>query len=201
MVYVLWCRQEKYFVASITWNDESNKVDRRSRGHLKFCWGTPWFCLWFCCCFQLQGHHRSRWWLWWLPFPHFGSKCRDRLCFEQSVRAHLSISPSSPFSPWLNTPSWVSTLCITITHVTWLRYRPRSASSAGMTSLSRTCHLQPFWRHPLYTIKTQGKLPGGIDGSTYTPYTRGQVLPYRNIRPFLTRSAIHGHRNTVFFQW
>ena len=45
---------------------------------------------------------------------------------------------------------------------------PNSSPSALLTT------------HPSYTIKTQGKLPGGIDGSTYTPYARGQVLPYRN---------------------
>jgi hypothetical protein len=36
--------------------------------------------------------------------------------FFRSVRAYLSISPSSPFSPWLNTPSWVSTLSVLQLH-------------------------------------------------------------------------------------
>ena len=45
---------------------------------------------------------------------------------------------------------------------------PNSSPSALLTT------------HPFYTIKVQGKLPGGIDGSTHTPYARGQVLPYRN---------------------
>lgn len=119
-----------------------------------------------------------------------------------SVRAHLSISPSSPFSPWLNTPSWVSTLSVLQLHTSLdfdiVRVQLQVLEWRLFPELVT---FSPFDDTPLYTIKTQGKLPGGIDGSTYTPYARGQVLPYRNIRPFLTRSAIHGHRNTVFFQW